>query len=50
MIIIGLIGNTLNLLNVSAFWKYIAKGLIIIIAIIIDAQTEALLNKRRKNL
>lgn len=47
--IMGFIGNTLNLLSVSSFWQFIAKGLIIVVAIIIDAQTEAFLNRRRQN-
>lgn len=47
-LIMGFISNTLNLLSVSSFWQYIAKGLIIVLAIVIDAQTEAFLNKKRQ--
>lgn len=45
--IIGVISNTLNLMGVSSFWQWIAKGSIIVIAIILDSQTEAYLNKKR---
>lgn len=47
-LIMGFISNTLNLLSVSSFWQFVAKGLIIVIAIIIDSQTEAFINKRRQ--
>lgn len=46
--IMGFISNTLNLMSVSSFWQYIAKGLIIVLAIVIDAQTEAFLNRRKQ--
>jgi len=49
VVLIGIIGNTLNLLNVSPFWQWVSKGLIIIVAIMLDALTESLLNKIRKN-
>lgn len=35
-LIIGVINNGLDLLNVSPFWQMVVKGLIIIVAIIID--------------
>lgn len=41
-IIMGLINNGLNLLNVSAYWQMIAKGLVIFGAVLVDVQT----NKR----
>ena len=36
--VIGLISNGLNLMNVSSFWQLIVKGVIILIAVLIDAQ------------
>lgn len=33
---IGVIQNGLNLLGVNSFWQYVAKGIIIIIAVVID--------------
>lgn len=47
-LIMGIISNCLNLLDVSSFWQWVAKGIIIILAILMDAQTEAFFNKRRK--
>ncbi len=38
--IIGVINNTLNLLNVSSYWQQIIKGLIIAIAVILDVWTK----------
>ncbi|GHT84082.1 ribose ABC transporter permease [Bacteroidia bacterium] len=38
-LIIGLINNSLNLLNVNSFWQMVAKGVIILLAIILDANT-----------
>jgi inositol transport system permease protein len=35
-LIIGVLNNSLDLLNVSAYWQQIMKGAIIVIAIIID--------------
>lgn len=35
-LIIGILNNGLDLLNVSAYWQQIVKGLIIVIAIILD--------------
>jgi len=49
VVLIGVIGNTLNLLNVSPFWQWVSKGLIIIIAIMLDSFTESFFNKMRKN-
>lgn len=36
--ILGLINNLFNLLNVSAYWQYIAKGLIIVLAVVIGSR------------
>ena len=38
--IIAVINNNLNLLNVSSYWQQIAKGLIILVAVIIDVYTK----------
>jgi|SRR5699024_7087481 len=39
-IVIGIISNGMNLLALNSFWQLIVKGVIIMIAIIIDAQKE----------
>jgi ribose transport system permease protein len=36
-IVIGIISNGLNLINVSSFWQLVVKGIIILIAVIIDS-------------
>lgn len=46
-LVMGVMNNLLNLAGVSSFWQWFAKGCIIIIAIILDAQTENFLKKRR---
>lgn len=38
VMIIGIISNGLNLMNVSSYWQLVVKGLIIAIAVLIDAQ------------
>lgn len=35
-ILIGLISNCMNLLSVSSYWQIVAKGLIIVLAVILD--------------
>lgn len=45
--VIGVMNNLLNLLNVSSFWQWVAKGCIIILAIILDVQTERILKKKK---
>ena len=47
--IIVVIGNVLNLLGVSSFWQYRAKGAIIALAIIIDSRAEAFLNRKKQS-
>lgn len=47
-IILGVINNLLNLSMVSSFWQWVTKGVIIILAILIDAKADALLQKRQK--
>ncbi|MCP1110798.1 ribose transport system permease protein [Lachnospiraceae bacterium PF1-21] len=51
-IVIGIISNGLNLIGVSSFWQLLVKGLIILIAIIIDSQKARISDtfaKRKKN-
>lgn len=36
--VIGIISNGLNLLSVSSFWQLIVKGIIILVAVLIDTQ------------
>lgn len=36
VLIIGIINNGLNLLHVNSFWQYVAKGIIILIAVYVD--------------
>ncbi|MCC8107597.1 MAG: ABC transporter permease [Planctomycetes bacterium] len=38
--IIAVINNNLNLLNVNSYWQQIVKGIIILIAVIIDVRTK----------
>lgn len=47
-LVIGVMNNLLNLMGVSSFWQWVAKGLIILFAIILDAQTDRFFNKLRK--
>ena len=44
---IGLISNGLNLLKVSSYLQVIAKGLIILFAVIMDNYTETIYEKMR---
>ena len=39
-IIIAVINNDLNLLNVHSYWQQVAKGLIILVAVILDVYTK----------
>lgn len=47
-IVLGVISNGLNLLGVSSFWQQVVKGIIILIAVLIDSQKNQSLFKRRK--
>lgn len=40
-IIIGLISNSLNLVNVNSFWQQIVKGFIILLAVLMDMKTKS---------
>ena len=46
-LLIQVISNSLNLLGVDSNWQKIAKGLVIIVAIILDQQGSRLLDKIR---
>ncbi len=46
-LIVGLINNILNLLSVNSNWQLVAKGAIILFAIILDSQSEKLLERQR---
>ena len=35
-LIIGVLNNGLNLLNVSSFWQYVVKGIVILLAVFLD--------------
>ena len=37
-LVIGIISNGLNLIGLSSFWRLVVKGLIIVLAVIIDTQ------------
>ena len=47
-LIMSVISNCLNLTGISSFWQWFAKGVIILLAILMDAQTQAFFDKRRK--
>ncbi len=46
-LIVGLINNILNLMSVNSNWQLVAKGAIILFAIILDAQSEKILERQR---
>lgn len=41
-LVIGIVSNGLNLLGVSSFWQLVVMGVIILVAVIIDAQKDIL--------
>lgn len=47
-LIVGIINNGLNILKVNPYWQMIAKGALIIIAILLDVQTSKLLMRKKK--
>ena len=47
-LIVGVINNMLNLLNVSSYWQQVVKGLIILIAVILDVMTKTARVSRKK--
>ncbi|MDR1617199.1 MAG: ABC transporter permease [Syntrophomonadaceae bacterium] len=46
-VIVGIINNVLNLQNVNAYWQQITKGLIILLAVIIDVVNKRTISVRR---
>lgn len=48
-VLVGVINNALNLMNVSPYWQMVAKGLLIILAVILDSLTERLRERRAQN-
>ena len=40
-VFIGVLNNIMNLANVNAYWQQIVQGLVIAIAVIIDAQVRS---------
>jgi ribose/xylose/arabinose/galactoside ABC-type transport system permease subunit len=48
---VGFIGNGLNLIGVEPFWQYVAKGVALVVAVILDriAGTERRYWKRERN-
>lgn len=46
-LIVGLISNILNLMSVNSNWQWVAKGAIILFAVIIDSQSEKVLERQR---
>ena len=39
-LVIGIVSNGLNLLSVSSFWQLVVMGIIILAAVIVDAQKD----------
>jgi ribose/xylose/arabinose/galactoside ABC-type transport system permease subunit len=46
-LVIGLISNGLNLLKVSSYWQMISKGVIILVAVILDVYSEKVYDRMR---
>lgn len=44
-VILGLLQNSMNLMNINSFWQQIVKGLLIIIAVFLDMRTKGKSNK-----
>ena len=47
-LIVGVMNNGLNLLHISSYWQMVAKGMIILLAIILDSISNSVANKRNK--
>lgn len=47
VLIIGIISNGLNLLQVNSFWQYVAKGVIILLAVYLDMYRQKKQNIRK---
>ena len=46
-IIMGVLGNIMNLMNIPPNWQYIAKGIIILLAVILDSTTKSVSNRSK---
>ncbi len=46
-LVVGILKNILNLTNVSPYWQQIFKGLIILVAVIMDVTTKSLRSSRK---
>lgn len=46
-LVIGLISNGLNLLKVSSYWQMVSKGVIILVAVILDVYSERIYDRMR---
>lgn len=47
-LVMGVMSNLLNLLNISSFWQWVAKCVIIILAILLDSWTEKVFKNAMK--
>ena len=48
ILVIGVLNNGLNLLHVNSFWQYVAKGIVILLAVMVDVLRKR--EKAKKNL
>ena len=46
-LIIGVLNNGLNMLNVASFWQYVAKGVVILLAVMVDVLRKQSKDKRK---
>jgi len=46
-IVIGIINNGLNMLNVASFWQYVVKGIVILLAVLIDVMRKSSSNRKK---
>jgi inositol transport system permease protein len=47
-IIMGVLGNIMNLINVPPNWQYVAKGIVILLAIILDSVSKNVSSKNKQ--
>ena len=45
-LIVGVINNGLNLNGVNSNWQIVVKGLLIVVAVVLDVQTSKIMKKR----
>lgn len=46
-IVIGIVSNGLNLVGVSSFWQLVIMGIIILLAVIVDAKRDTFLSRKK---